>query len=106
MITYEKVNTLTAEEVKNITFENTSYSASLVSHIATIDKIAKALTKEVEKHKDIIKEHENDLLNNKLVRVEHVDTEYFSKSAFIAEYGEQEYKRFCVVQDRKTVKFG
>lgn len=104
-IIYENVATLTSKEIKDITFENTSYNASLVSHIMTCAKIAKALQDEVDKHKSIIKEHENDLSENKLVSVEHTDYPYFSKDDFIAVYGEEEYKRFVKISDRRTVKF-
>lgn len=106
MITYEKVNVLSAEEVKNIKFENTSYSASLVSHIATIDKISKALAKEVEKHKDIVKAHENAFTENKLVNVVHTPYEQFDKASFIADFGEEVYKKYCVTSERRTVNFG
>lgn len=106
MVTYEKVNTLTAEEVKAIKYENTSYTASLVSHIMTCDRIAKALTKEVEKHKDIIKAHEKELSENKLVSVTHTPYEQFDKARFIADYGEEVYKAYCVTSERRTVNFG
>lgn len=106
MVTYEKVNVLSAEEVKSITFENTSYTASKVTHIATIDKIAKALTKEVDKHKEIIKAHEDDFTENKLVSVTHTPYEQFDKASFIADFGEEVYKRYCVISERRTVNFG
>lgn len=105
MIIYENVETLTKEEIKAITFKNTSYTASLVSHIVKCAKIAKALTDEVEKHKSIIKAHEQELSGNKLISVEHTEAQTFSKDDFIAVYGEEEYKRFCIMQERRTVKF-
>ena len=106
MINYENVVTLTKEELKNITFENVTYDASLVSHLVKIGKIAKALTDELNKHKDIVKAHENAFVENKLVNVAHKDSPHFSKDDFIAVYGEEEYKRFVKVTDAKTVTFG
>lgn len=105
MIIYENVETLDKNELKEITFENTSYTASVVAHIIKINRIATALTAEVNKHKDIIKAHENELKGNKLVTVEHKDSPHFSKDDFIAVYGEKEYERFVRITDAKTVKF-
>ena len=80
MTLYENVKTLDKNELKEITFENTSYTASLVSHIIKINRIATALTAEVNKHKDIIKAHEAELKGNKLVTVEHKDSPHFLMS--------------------------
>ena len=106
MTTYENVEIMDKNELKAITFESTKYDAPTVSKIVKYDKIGKALTAYVERHKDIIKAHEDELKSNKLITVEHADVPYFSKDDFISVYGEDEYKRFCVIRDRKTVKFG
>ena len=106
MTTYEKIEVMDKSELKGITFDNTTYDAPTVSKIVKYDKIGKALTAYVERHKDIIKAHEDELKSNKLITVEHTDVAYFSKDDFIAVYGEEEYKRFCVIRDRKTVKLG
>lgn len=105
MVTYENVVTLDSKEIKALSFDSVKYDASTVSHIVKIAKIAKALTDEVEKYKSIVKAHEQELTGNKLVSVKHSDTPYFSKDEFIAVYGEDEYARFCVIKDRRTVEF-
>ena len=106
MINYENIITLEKNELKNITFDNTTFDAAKVAHLVKITKIAKALTDEVNKHKDIVKAHEDAFTANKLVNVEHKDSPHFSKEDFIAVYGEEEYKRFIKVSDAKTVTFG
>lgn len=106
MINYENIVTLDKSELKEITFDNTTYDAATVAHLVKISKIAKALTDEVNKHKDIVKAHEGAFADNKLVNVEHKDLPHFSKDDFVAVYGEEEYKRFIKVTDAKTVVFG
>ena len=103
---YENVVTLDKNEIKNITFENTKYDASTVAHIEKCERIAKALTDEIERHKTIVKENENKLSGNKLVHVEHKERPQFSKTDFISVYGEEEYKRFCYMIDVRSVVFG
>ena len=106
MINYENVSTMEKSELKNITFDNTTFDAATVAHLVKISKIAKALTDEVNKHKDIVKAHEDAFLSNKLVDVEHKESPHIDKDAFIAEFGEDTYKRFLKVSDAKTVTFG
>ena len=106
MIIYEKIETLEKAEVKNISLENTSFTASLVSHINKCEKIAKALTDEINKYKTIVKDNEEHFTGNKLVTVTHKDSPHFSKEDFIAVYGEEEYKKFIRITDAKTVIFG
>lgn len=106
MINYENIITLEKSELKNITFDNTTYDAATVAHIIKIGKIAKALSDEYEKYKDIVKAHEEYFMSNKLVTISHKPSPRFDKDKYIAENGIDEYNKYIKDNGATTVTFG
>ena len=99
-----EVTIMSKEEIKELKKNGVKFTKNLASHLNRNDRIAKALTAEITAYKDYAKKTLG-IVDNAVVTIENRPSADFSKDEFIAVYGEEEYKRFCIVKDKLYVTF-